>query len=1172
MTDEAQRRSGDQQMLSGRVKRGGGLSQFIGDKHQDRSSVVAGLQPEHVTAIEKAFPGGVFHPALEEPVTLHRAAVVEAAVEELSILPLHYDPADQARIDRPGRGAPPSLATRRANAEGVVDPEAGPSEPHAQVRDEALSPTSPANSEAGRQAGAEGEERSTDVHPLRYLEVALASKDDREKYRRMLRRTVEILRVTPPAPLNVGQAYGIDPEGGVVPLALVHSNRLRREVAAILGTFFRYPAEPLTGTNQPCPPGPGLREPWSDFPYPWVFVDIPASYYGFWQADAYQRARNAGGPTPPNLPAQRLMFELQLAFERAFRGRVTEEDGMAAGPMRVLFSYRSDADDYASFMARKVTDGARGGVFRGSGPAYRVRDERDDRVGRESHVAVCTQVTTITAATGDTKNIVFAALENNTSFVRDDAQFLVAASRARQLTIFLGDERDLRTNASDRVRGCVQTLAQLGAVCRPVHQSPNRSFSSVAAEVVRFVAGPRLPRGTDEEAADRATQAAANAAKQIGAKVGGEVVSEPVREMRMGRTQRSGRAATVGRLRGTASAVAFHAAGDHPAGAHGEVPAPDESVDHKALAAQAFARLRASGLTEEGVGLAIRHAPTEHLWATVMVSNLSPASKLAAYADCIPAVEDILAHILAHACRTEATLKECGEAWFVKVHRGKAPGPAEAYWDCWRSESHIRHYLQASGAVNGYLQPVRYEVRASKAVSNAAGGSGPRARHSPKDQCPRKAWITLPLPVAVALARALHEDDRAEETVSGDTQQDAAPEPWDLFLLGERQGRRLKRCATLSKYVTFRGHVRPHHGVSAALAALKLADAELPSDDEVRQLWIDSPPDRRGANGRWQFPNNPTEYTAMRQANTKFYFTFAAAHFVAPRLEKWYAGEVRAEGMAKDRKSLLRQMAATGPEACGVPVAQAIGAMTWGPYLLAYGEGVPPVDADTIRDLTWDHLVDRQDARGWPKERGGDLLPGPPWGAQEGGRSRRRAWKAKQQGQEPPSPCTPPAAPSGKRRKLGAHDSPVTADVSSHSDDDEDWPRPAEDSDHEHRVVLTAREDAPVQPEYPESIDGEPLTSDAVVSEDEPDSGWWDTSARGRWGQDPGWWTGHAWSSWGGWESTGRWHERPYGGSAGTARAPVWSGHGNRQRWQGWQDQSSWRSSARRPWRDQLHW
>ena len=399
MTDEAQRRSGDQQMLSGRVKRGGGLSQFIGDKHQDRSSVVAGLQPEHVTAIEKAFPGGVFHPALEEPVTLHRAAVVEAAVEELSILPRHYDPADQARIDRPGRGAPPSLATRRANAEGVVDPEAGPSGPHAQVHDEALSPTSPANSEAGRQAGAEGEERSADVHPLQYLEVALASKDDREKYRRMLRRTVEILRVTPPAPLNVGQAYGIDPEGGVVPLALVHSNRLRREVAAILGTFFRYPAEPLTGTNQPCPPGPGLREPWSDFPYPWVFVDIPASYYGFWQADAYQRARNAGGPTPPNLPAQRLMFELQLAFERAFRGRVTEEDGMAAGPMRVLFSYRSDADDYASFMARKVTDGARGGVFRGSGPAYRVRDERDDRVGRESHVAVCTQVTTVTAAT-----------------------------------------------------------------------------------------------------------------------------------------------------------------------------------------------------------------------------------------------------------------------------------------------------------------------------------------------------------------------------------------------------------------------------------------------------------------------------------------------------------------------------------------------------------------------------------------------------------------------------------------------------------------------------------------------------------------------------------------------------------------------------------------------------
>eukprot|EP00972_Heterocapsa_arctica_P004335 645203-Heterocapsa_arctica.AAC.1 len=53
---------------------------------------------------------------------------------------------------------------------------------------------------------------------------------------------------------TIEEAHGLSSAGGVGPLALVHQNRLQPEHAAVIGTIYRYPGEPLTGTSRPCPP------------------------------------------------------------------------------------------------------------------------------------------------------------------------------------------------------------------------------------------------------------------------------------------------------------------------------------------------------------------------------------------------------------------------------------------------------------------------------------------------------------------------------------------------------------------------------------------------------------------------------------------------------------------------------------------------------------------------------------------------------------------------------------------------------------------------------------------------------------------------------------------------------------------------------------------------------
>eukprot|EP00972_Heterocapsa_arctica_P067237 9923135-Heterocapsa_arctica.AAC.1 len=85
----------------------------------------------------------------------------------------------------------------------------------------------------------------------------------------LLLRSLDILLDASPAPYTIEEAYGLSPTSGVGPLALVQQNRLQPFHAAIIGTVYGYVGEPLTGTQRPCPAGPGLQKPWGCLRSPW---------------------------------------------------------------------------------------------------------------------------------------------------------------------------------------------------------------------------------------------------------------------------------------------------------------------------------------------------------------------------------------------------------------------------------------------------------------------------------------------------------------------------------------------------------------------------------------------------------------------------------------------------------------------------------------------------------------------------------------------------------------------------------------------------------------------------------------------------------------------------------------------------------------------------------------
>eukprot|EP00972_Heterocapsa_arctica_P083073 12241283-Heterocapsa_arctica.AAC.1 len=96
----------------------------------------------------------------------------------------------------------------------------------------------------------EGEERLSDhvlleeedlgVHncPYEQLDGILRNETHLDRYNLLLRKSLDILLESSPAPFTIEEAYGLSPTSGVGPLALVHQNRLQPVHAAIIGTIY----------------------------------------------------------------------------------------------------------------------------------------------------------------------------------------------------------------------------------------------------------------------------------------------------------------------------------------------------------------------------------------------------------------------------------------------------------------------------------------------------------------------------------------------------------------------------------------------------------------------------------------------------------------------------------------------------------------------------------------------------------------------------------------------------------------------------------------------------------------------------------------------------------------------------------------------------------------------
>jgi len=109
------------------------------------------------------------------------------------------------------------------------------------------------------------------------LDRVLFGPDMLPLYGALLRRAATSAAKRVFSPFTIEEAYGLSSAAGVAPFALVHGNRIPEPQAAILGAFFRYLHEPLSGSDRPCPPGPGLQAPWL-IRRPWKVCHVPQTW------------------------------------------------------------------------------------------------------------------------------------------------------------------------------------------------------------------------------------------------------------------------------------------------------------------------------------------------------------------------------------------------------------------------------------------------------------------------------------------------------------------------------------------------------------------------------------------------------------------------------------------------------------------------------------------------------------------------------------------------------------------------------------------------------------------------------------------------------------------------------------------------------------------------------
>jgi hypothetical protein len=253
--------------------------------------------------------------------------------------------------------------------------------------------------------------------PFELLEDILIDSTHVDRYNMLLLKSLDILMDASSPAFTIEEAYGLSSTGGVGPLALVHQNRLQPEHAAVIGTIYGYPGEPLTGTSRPCPPGPGLQEPWNCLHSPWIFINTPTDYWGKEQARDYRIAAKEEASTPANPYAHAMVRALRTKIAQSFPERVATQPSSSSGRIRVVWPYTSDrikflGSDWRINPDNEATDAAR------IGPPRTLADllAQNKELAASEMVHACSLVNTGIESIGGTDGWVIACFPKTTKF------------------------------------------------------------------------------------------------------------------------------------------------------------------------------------------------------------------------------------------------------------------------------------------------------------------------------------------------------------------------------------------------------------------------------------------------------------------------------------------------------------------------------------------------------------------------------------------------------------------------------------------------------------------------------------------------------------------------------------------------------------------------------------
>ena len=456
--------------------------------------------------------------------------------------------------------------------------------------------------------------------------------------------------------------------------------------------------------------------------------------------------------------------------------RISNKDVISSGPLRIMFAYRSNADDYSAQMVRCDPDPDVSELMR-DGPCTTVRQmlSVDDRPDLES-VARATSVTsTINKAIGDTQNVVIAMLENNTRWTAQENLFLVAASRARQSTIFFGDYNYFSRRASARVRGCLQTLEARNMVIRPqVWDWDWRSLPCVrvATQVWATICERAAQRDRGDPTGSRAADAFAASAAEVKAAL------EFRRVQPRAHCEKDPR--TVPRTRGSPEvfgnpSVVIERDDDDAGGGdddmEGVPTVPLEAPLDRSLSLQAWMAIRAGHVDRDVVRAAMVNTPPEHQWVDVRFSELGSLVKLLSYVDHRERIETYLARFIALAVRTIQVWPDMAKGWMQTsgAEMDYSEEDANRLTLSWSSADKVLEYLRAHQTLQGHTTGVQLfrKVRTKRGSGSVEGGL-------------LTASITVPLPVAadIFLFIRMQGDPDSAQPVFPATEKDAL---WSVF-------------------------------------------------------------------------------------------------------------------------------------------------------------------------------------------------------------------------------------------------------------------------------------------------------------------------------------------------------------------------------------------------------